>query len=415
MMQVLVYTVLFLGIVNTIRMSAYFILGNLYDLSISKRNKTEKKKYNPLISIIVPAYNEEKSIYKCLESIYASSYQRFEVIVANDGSKDNTAHEVTKFIKAKKVKNIIYFKQKNSGKAIALNNAIKKFAKGSLVMSLDADSIIDKNALENTVKYFKNKKTVALASNVKILGNNTLLGTIQYIEYILGYKLKKAYTILNNEYIIGGIGSTFRRSILKKVNYYDTDTITEDIDLTMKIISLGNKDNKIVYGSNVICYTQPAPSVSSLFRQRYRWKYGRFQTIWKNKKLFFNHSKKFSKSLTFFQLPFILYSEISFLLDPILIGFLVYISIKYKDVTTYQDIFLFLGFYVTIAILSEDMGFFEKIKCLLLAPLSYIFFFTISVIEYGTLIKCIIKKDGIFRAREINKCNWEHIERISLT
>src|SRR5260221_590916 len=351
----------------------------------------------------------------CLESVYKSTYKNFQVIVVNDGSHDKTGREVSRFIKTHKRRKLIYFRQKNSGKAIALNNAIKKFAKGSLIMSLDADSIIDPNALKNSVKYFRDKKIAAVASNIKILNNNTVLGTIQYIEYILGYKLKKAYTVLNNEYIIGGIGSTFRKKILKKVNYYDTDTITEDIDLTMKILNLGNKNNKIMYAADIICYTQPAPSIKSLFKQRFRWKYGRFQTLWKNKELFFNRSKKYSKSLTFFQLPFIIYSEITFLLDPILVGFLIYISIRYKDVTTYQSIFLFLGFYVAIAILSEEMSFIEKIKCLFVAPLSYIFFFVVSIVEYGTLIKCFIDRDGIFRAKEINKCNWEHIERVAVS
>ena len=411
MLQILVYLIVFLGIINALRMAVYFILGNIYDIKSFKTKKITKK-YTPLVSIVVPAYNEEKSIRKCLESIYESSYKKFEVIVMNDGSNDRTGKVVSEFIKETKAKKIQYYRQKNSGKAIALNNAIKKFAKGSLVMSLDADSIIDKKAIENTVKYFTDKKIVGVASNVKILNNNTILGTIQHIEYILGYKLKKAYTVLNNEYIIGGIGSTFRKKTLEKINYYDTDTITEDIDLTMKILSMGNKENKIVYASDVVCYTQPVPSIKSLFKQRFRWKYGRFQTLWKNKNLFFNRSNKYSKLLTFFQLPFVIYSELTFLVDPLLIGFLIFISIKYRDVATYQDIFLFIGFYVVIAVLSEDMTMYEKIQCLLLAPLSYIFFFVISIVEYATLIKCILDKNGIFHAKEINKCNWEHVERI---
>src|SRR5260221_13568505 len=128
MLQIFVYMIFFLGVINIFRMSAYFILSDVYELLSLKKNKKITGRHSPVISIIVPAYNEEKSIYKCLTSIYSSSYKRFQVIVANDGSSDKTAREVSKFVKAKGINNLIYFRQKNSGKAVALNSAIKRFA-----------------------------------------------------------------------------------------------------------------------------------------------------------------------------------------------------------------------------------------------------------------------------------------------
>src|SRR5260221_14556223 len=112
MLQILVYLIFFLGVINTLRMSIYFILGNIYDLKVLKKDKRRNKKYNPLISIVVPAFNEKESIYKCLESIYKSTYRNFQVIVANDGSYDNTAREVSRFIKSLKRRKLIYSKNK---------------------------------------------------------------------------------------------------------------------------------------------------------------------------------------------------------------------------------------------------------------------------------------------------------------
>src|SRR5579859_4167121 len=105
MLQILVYLIVFLGIINALRMAVYFILGNIYDIK-SFKTKKRTKKYTPLVSIVVPAYNEEKSIRKCLESIYESSYKKFEVIVMNDGSNDRTGKVVSEFIKETKAKKI---------------------------------------------------------------------------------------------------------------------------------------------------------------------------------------------------------------------------------------------------------------------------------------------------------------------
>lgn len=411
---ILAYLIIIFGIVNAIRMSFLFISGDVYDYFWVKKNKKfVKKNYQPLISVIISAYNEEKVIKRTLNSIYTSDYKNFEVVIIDDGSKDKTARIVERFKKNIKLKNLTLVSQKNGGKATALNNALRNNTKGSLIMSLDADSVLANDALGKAVLYFRDQKVVAVASNVKIIKQNSLLGVIQYIEYLLGYRLKKAYTVLNNEYIIGGIGSTFRKKAIKSVNYYDTDTITEDIDLTMKLIAKGNKTNRVIYASDVICYTEPVMNISDLFKQRYRWKFGRFQTLYKNIGLFFNRSKKYTKPLTLWQLPFVIYSELAFLVDPILIAFIIYLCVKYKETASLLGVIFFLAFYVTLAIISDKyLSYKEKIYLIILTPLSYFFFFTISLIEYIALIKSIFNYKGVIYAREINKCGWEHVGRI---
>lgn len=279
-------------------------------------------------------------------------------------------------------------------------------------MVLDADSRLDQNALQRSLVYFRDRKVAALAANVRIIKQKNLLGIIQYIEYLMGYRLKKAFTVLNNEYIIGGIGSMFRRGILKTVNYYSTDNMTEDIDLTMKIAARGNKSRKLIYASDVLCFTQAVQSINDLFRQRFRWKYGRFQTLWKHKKMFFNTNSNYTKLLTFLQLPFVLYSEFTFLLDPLFMLYLVYIEVHYHDLTTFLTMLLFLASYSFITILADEYLLLkEKLPYLLMAPFAYFFFLIISCVEYVTLIKCIRKSGEVLSAEQNATCQWVHVAR----
>lgn len=405
------YLIICLGVVNALRMSFYFILADIYDLKHSVRTGSDKD-YTPLVSIVIAAYNEEKVIMRTLTSVEQSLYKNIEVIVVDDGSKDRTSEFTRSYIQNSYTKNITLVRQDNGGKARALNNAIKNYANGELVMCLDADSILEKHAISNVVSYFTNPQVASVAANVRIMDSKTILGKIQYIEYLMGHRLKKAYTILNNEYIVGGIGSTFRRSVMEKVNFYDTDSITEDIALTMKIVNQGNKVHKVIFAEDVICYTEAVLSLHDLYRQRYRWKYGRFQTLYKNLHLFFKVSKRHTKRLTFFQLPFVLYSELTFLIDPLLIFFVLYISIRYHEIKSLGGAFVFLAFYAAITVLSDShLSLKRKITSLLYTPFAYLFFFVVSIVEYKALIQSIVDYKGIIYAKEIDKCGWEHVAR----
>ncbi|SRR5258708_2790884 len=413
MEKALTSLVILLGIINAIRMSFYFLMSDIYDVLHHRRAKRIKSVISrPLVSVIIAAYNEEKVISQTLRSVVQSNYKNIEVIVVNDGSSDTTEQVVAGFMRTHPSEKISLINQVNSGKAHALNNGIKTLACGEFVMSLDADSVIDSHAISNALHYFTDKKIVGVAANVKIIKTPTLIGAIQYIEYLMGHKLKKAYTVLNNEYIVGGIGSMFRRSILEKVGYYDTDTITEDIDLTMKILREGNKENRVVFGSNVICYTEPVKTIQDLYRQRFRWKYGRFQTLYKNRHLFFSSSKQHSKLLTWFQLPFVLYSELTFLIDPLLIGFLIFLTTKYHELKTIGGAFLFVGFYTLMTVIGDEhLTTTEKIVNIFLSPFAYLFFLTISFVEYAALIQSIFRPGGIINAKQLNRCGWTHVER----
>lgn len=174
---------------------------------------------------------------------------------------------------------LIVVHQENAGKARALNNGIRNYVTKDLVMGLDGDSQVASDALAKMAAHFEaDSQLVAAATNVRIASAHTLIEYAQKFEYLIGYKYKESEPSFNLEYIIGGIGSTFRLSALLAVGCYSTDSITEDIDLSMKMINvLGNKEAHFDYADDVLCFTPPAHNFTDLRKQRFRWKYGRFK------------------------------------------------------------------------------------------------------------------------------------------
>lgn len=412
-MQFFFALILFFGFVNVIRMFSLFCASFWYDITkiITHPRLTY---YKPWVTVIITAFNEEKVIERSLTSVYESEYTKLRIIVANDGSTDKTVSTVKRFIRShpERKHRISIISRKNGGKATIINTVLRKYVSTPLVMVLDADSRLSADALNHATQYFRERNVVALAANVRIMKHPQLLGLIQYIEYLMGHQLKKAYTAVNNEYIIGGIGSMFRVSTLKKVGLFDTNTLTEDIDLSMKIIARGNKRNKVIFASDVICFTEPVDSLYGLFRQRFRWKFGRLQAIAKQKNLLFNSDAKYTKLLTFVQLPFVVYSELTFLLDPLFLSCIIYFLFKYQDFQTIQSIFFFFGFYTAAALISDQYTTFrEKIILTCIAPLSYVLFLMISIVEYLTLLKCLSQISHIFD-HQSNRCSWIPVQRI---
>ncbi len=284
---------LVVGFIYTIHLGLYAVGANIHDiLSFAKKRKPNKGKL-PLVSVLIAAYNEEKSIEACLQSVWRSKYPRLEIVVVDDGSKDRTYQIVRDFIAkqdsyqyittrttrnthgklARKWhrttptdrKSVRLIRKTNGGKSSALNKALHAGVAGEFVMTLDADSIIDRHAIRRAVAYFDDPFTAGVAANVRVLYRQSVLGLLQQFEHLIGYRSKKFYSLTSSEIIIGGVASTYRTSILQKVGFYDTDTQTEDIGLSMKIASLGNSEHKLVYAADVIAYTQGVyPKIISL-------------------------------------------------------------------------------------------------------------------------------------------------------
>jgi poly-beta-1,6-N-acetyl-D-glucosamine synthase len=404
-------------LIIVIRTTTLFVLSFIHDAKTIKEEKKRKVRfdilpYRPRVSVVISAYNEEAGIYHTLDSIYKNDYPNFEVIVISDGSKDNTAGMVEKFRQDYNPKDLIFAEQPNGGKGSGLNNGIKNYATGKLIMTLDADSILDSEAIKNAVKYFAKDEVVASAANIKVVDNNKLISFMHIVEYLLAHRYKRSYMLMNMDFVIGGPGAVFRKEILDKVGHYETGTITEDLDMTLKIIELGNKANRIIFAPDVKVYTEAPFYLKSLHKQRFRWKKGKYQSLYKHRHMFFNTSKKYSKTLTMFFLPYSMLLELSLFLEPFFIAYMLYFSISNRDVNAMLGSAIFLAFFMFATLATEDdMSNKMKIKLLLLAPFTFLFMYVITIIEYLSLIRTWLNWNSLFGKTE-EKGNWEHVERL---
>ena len=244
--------------------------------------KTKKLTRYPLVTILVPAYNEEKCIARTLYSCIAQTYPNFEIIVIDDGSTDNTQRVVKAFknkYKTKLKKRKIQFKlirQRNQGKARAMNTGLE-YSKGKFILTIDADSYPKHDALKKIMKYFSNKSIGAVAGNIIGVPKRRLLHYLQYIGYEFGILfMKVAQSATSDVTVTPGPFSIYRREALKR---FEEGTITEDFDTTIRILERGYR---VVEGPDALCYTQLPKNCSELVKQRVRWYKGGLQVFAKH-------------------------------------------------------------------------------------------------------------------------------------
>jgi len=442
MLLYVAYAVLFLSFINLFRLVFFSIGSDLYDIRNlrfglnsnnifkikksrfdNKRYKSKNyfsKRYYPLVTIIVPAHNEERVLKRNLLSIINSTYKNVELIIVNDSSTDKTKQIALNFQHRYKnnLKGIKVINVNVRGKAKAMNKGLK-YAHGSLFMCLDADSALTPNALKNAVEFFREKSVGALASNVKIIPGKGMLNLLQRIEYAINYQMKKAEALARIQYIVGGIGSMYRMKIIRDMGYYDTDTITEDIDLSMKMILTYKNKRYIAYDPSMVVFSEAALTISDLLKQCNRWKYGRYQVFLKRQALFYSKDKGIGRLLSWFYLPYALFAELSFALEPITIAYIFYLIFAYGDFSTILGSVFTFCFYTIIEVTgaTQAYSFKERLKFAALAPFAYILIYILSFVEYVATIKGFlsIKKllDGYKTG--VGGCEWSHVERTGET
>ncbi|UCE96797.1 MAG: glycosyltransferase family 2 protein, partial [Candidatus Bathyarchaeota archaeon] len=190
----------------------------------------------PLVTIVVPAYNEEKAIGKTIEALLRLSYPNKEIIVIDDGSSDRTL-EVAKAHASGDLVEVVA--KPNGGKWDALNTGIRK-ARGDFITCIDADTLLDQNAIQHLIKHFKNPRIAAVAGNVKVGNRSGVLTKLQALEYIVGINLhRRSEANLQNVTVVPGPIGAFRASVLKEIGLFEGDTFAEDADITLKILKAG--------------------------------------------------------------------------------------------------------------------------------------------------------------------------------
>jgi cellulose synthase/poly-beta-1,6-N-acetylglucosamine synthase-like glycosyltransferase len=380
---------------------------------IAKTSPQHLPEIKGLVTIGIAAHNEEKVIVRSLDSIRQSSYPHIEVLVSDDGSQDMTRQLVRDYIQRHPDMNLRVFRmRKNVGKGHALNTVLKRYARGEFVMTLDADSLVRPDTVTNSVEYFQDPAIVGVAANVQIITEPTVLGMLQKFEHMIGYRAKKTYSWLNCEFVVGGVASTYRLRVLREVGFYSTDTVTEDIDLSAKIISRGNRKQRLIYASNVVALTEGVMTFRALVRQRYRWKYGSLQALIKFRRLIANPDTRYSTALTFYRLPMAILSEFILLFTPFAWGYALYMTL------TQYDLHLVVGAYMTITAyvlftlwFDENLGTRSRLYLSIYAPVMYFILYVMDLVQLIAIGRCLAKAPALITQKNIGT-TWTSPKRL---
>ncbi|MEO6524099.1 MAG: glycosyltransferase [Mucilaginibacter sp.] len=242
----------------------------------------------PPVSIIVPAYNEEITGARTIESLLKTKYKDFEIIFVDDGSKDKTFEIVNGAYGNHPQVQVLT--KPNGGKASALNFGIDR-AKHDFVICIDADTELEDDAVYHLMSYFTDEEIGAVAGTVKVGNENNLITRWQSIEYITAQNMdRRAFDLLNSITVVPGAIGAFRKEAIKDAGGFTYDTLAEDCDLTMRIL----KQGYIVKNcAEAIAHTEAPESINMLLKQRFRWSFGVMQSFWKNRDALFNKKYKF--------------------------------------------------------------------------------------------------------------------------
>lgn len=443
--NIIIWLITLVGLINFVHLGLYISGANVYDikrmLTSGKRRQTVgSRRFHPHVTVLIPAHNEQMGVIRTIETVRNNTYKNLSIVVIDDASTDNTAQLVRDYIAqhsgrtlARTVERdgkyareyyrsndgmppiVLLAREKNAGKAAGLNYALQHAVSGGLVMTLDADSMLAPDAIANAVNYFKDGRVVGVGANVRIMEQHTILGLLQKFEHMIGYRSKKFYAITNSEFIIGGVGSTYRYDVLKSVGFYDTDTVTEDIGLSMKIVNNGNKHQRIVYGADVVASTEGVQSYKALFKQRYRWKLGNMQNLVKYRGMFMNRDNLYSRALSFYRIPMAFLSEIILIMQPFILAYIIYLSVSH------QSLQLLLGGYLTITLYvlwnlwpDENHGVLHKLRLSLYAPFMYFCFFIMDAVQIVAIFRVLVNMRQLTSKRDMVG-TWASPERAGTT
>ncbi len=365
----------------------YFLGYFLFDLllfliflfTFRRDSKADSGSILPKVSIIVPAFNEEVSIVNCVSMLGNLNYPDFEIIIVNDGSKDDTAEVLKSEFNFTPMKDshlkklntneihslfvsesdrLILINKKNGGKADSINAGINH-SSGELICTIDADSILDKDSLRKVVLELVADERVFVAGGQIAVANDTVIvnGKVvnakmpknvfvlwQITEYIKSFLVSRTgLSKLDSILIMSGAFSVFRRKDLLDAGGFLTgvndseyvrklfgnakSTVCEDMEIVVRLWRFyhgNNRKAKAVYLSRPLCWTEVPDNLTNIYKQRSRWHLGLAESISLHKSMIFDPRYKVTG---LFALPFYLFFE---LLSPLIklsaIGFIIYVS-----------------------------------------------------------------------------------------
>jgi cellulose synthase/poly-beta-1,6-N-acetylglucosamine synthase-like glycosyltransferase/peptidoglycan/xylan/chitin deacetylase (PgdA/CDA1 family) len=258
------------------------IIGILAFIEKLRPDRPEIRGRLPGVTVLIPAHNEENVIVQTVTSVLESDYADLHIIVVNDGSVDKTGELLDEHFSREPRVRIIH--QVNRGKAAALSVAMSQ-AETEIVVTIDADTEIESDALRMLVRHFVDPTVGAVAGNVKVGNRSRWLTRWQALEYITSQNMeKRAFDLLNCITVVPGALGAWRKQAIEAAGGITADTVAEDADLTIAIRRLGWR---IGYDEEAIAWTEAPETPDQLIRQRFRWTFGTLQSFWKHSNTLF--------------------------------------------------------------------------------------------------------------------------------
>jgi peptidoglycan/xylan/chitin deacetylase (PgdA/CDA1 family)/spore germination protein YaaH/GT2 family glycosyltransferase len=267
----------------TLGIARALVLTGLALVSAAKERRTVRPELvaDSSVSVLIPAFNEERVIERSIRQVLASEKVRVEVIVIDDGSKDRTSAVVeTAFAGEPRVRLI---KLENGGKARALDHGLV-LASNDIVVALDADTQFEPDTIVRLARWFTgDDRLAAVAGNAKVGNRVNIVTKWQALEYVTAQNLeRRALARLGAMTVVPGAVGAWRKQALIDAGGFPPDTLAEDQDLTIAVQRAGWR---VMYDQSAIAWTEAPQSVRQLARQRFRWAYGTIQCVWKHRKI----------------------------------------------------------------------------------------------------------------------------------
>lgn len=242
------------------------------DVVIQRKN-VELDSY-PNIDIVMPCWNEEKTVEGTIKSLLALDYpaDKLKFYLVDDGSTDNTWKVMQGYEGHPQIEII---QKENGGKHTAVNEGIKR-SKGDFIACLDADSFVDAGALKRMLTYFADPKIMAVSPTVIVHNPKTVVQLAQRADYTMAAYIKKMFASVNGLHVASGSFTLFRREVFEKIGNYRKAHNTEDFEITLRMYA---NNMRIDQCNDAYVYTVAPSSLRKLFKQRLRWMFGFIQNL----------------------------------------------------------------------------------------------------------------------------------------
>lgn len=267
-------------------MSGLWIMGGIYFWFYRERHwpwgddvAPPELPGNPLVSILVPCFNEGVNACETISAAMAQRYENIEVIAINDGSSDNTAEVLDQLTDVYPRLRVIHLAA-NQGKAMALYTGAMA-ARSDLLVCIDGDAMLDRDAVAYMVlPLLENPRVGAVTGNPRIRTRSTLVGRVQVGEFssIIGL-IKRTQRIYGQVFTVSGVIAAFRKRALAEVGFWSNDMVTEDIDISWK---LQLQHWSIFFEPRALCWILMPETLAGLWKQRLRWAEGGAEVFLKN-------------------------------------------------------------------------------------------------------------------------------------